>query len=153
VDNETLFRQGLIDSPRSYRMHWLLGYHLKITNREEEGLMHLEHAFRLFPYDPILPFLVAEGLRERKNCEPAVKLYRWAFELAPSLRRYQLGLAVCLTHMLRLDEAKAVALDAIRYGARYKSAASVIRWIDAGQDSLRAGRARGDSTILAGQTP
>jgi hypothetical protein len=55
--------------------------------------------------------------------------------------------------MLRLDEAKAVALDAIRYGARYGTAVSVIRGIDADQDSIRAGRARGDSAILAGRSP
>lgn len=152
IDNETLFRQGVVDSPRSYRMHWLLGYHLKTTNREDEGLLHLEQAFRLFPYDPLPPYIVADALRERGNCQVAEKLYRWSFELAPSLRRYQLGLSTCLAHMLRLEEARAVALDAIRHGARYRPAVELLRSIDAGQDTLKARLARGDSTVLAGQS-
>lgn len=133
-------------------MHWLLGYHLKTTNREDEGLRHLEQAFRLFPYDPLPPYIVADGLRERGNCQVAEKLYRWSFELAPSLRRYQLGLSVCLAAMLRFDEARAVALDAIRHGVRYRPAVELLRAIDAGQDSLEVRRARGDSAVLAGQS-
>jgi hypothetical protein len=149
-DNETLFRQGVVDSPRNYRMHWLLGYHLRTTNRDAEGLSHLEQAFRLFPYDPIPPYMVANGLRERGNGPTAVTLYRWAFELSPALRRYQLGLSICLAHMLRLDEARAVALDAIRNGARYGPAVELLRSIKSGQDSLKLRRERGDSIGLAG---
>jgi hypothetical protein len=152
IDNETLFRQGVVDSPRSYRMHWLLGYHLKTTNREDEGLRYLEQAFRLFPYDPLPPYIVADGLRERGNCQVAEKLYRWSFELAPSLRRYQLGLAICLAVMQRLEEARVVALDAIRHGATYRPAVKLLRAIDAGRDSLEARSARGDSAELAGQS-
>jgi hypothetical protein len=153
LNNETLFRQGVIDAPTSYRTHWLLGNHLRLTKRTDEGLRHLEQAFRLFPYDPILPYVVADGLRLRGNCEPAVKLYRWAFELAPALRHQQLGLSICLLHMLRLDEAKAAALEALRYGAKYDQAVEVIRAIDAGQDSIEVRRAQGDSAVLAGQSP
>jgi hypothetical protein len=153
LNNETLFRQGVIDGPRSYRTHWLLGNHLRESNRVDEGVRHLETAFRLFPYDPILPFIVAEELRRRGNCEPAVHLYRWAFDLAPSLRHRQLTLSICLLHLMRLDEAKTAALSALRYGAKYDEAIEVIRAIDAGQDSLRVRRARGESaapTALAG---
>ena len=153
VDNETLFHQGVLDAPRSYRTHWLLGYHLKTTNREIEGLQHLEQAFRLFPYDPVIPYLVADGLRERGHCEPAVKLYKWAFELSSSLRRYQLGLSICLAHMQRLDDARSVVLDALRYGAKYAQAVEILRAIDARQDSLQARRSRGDSAELAGRSP
>jgi len=153
VDNETLLHRGVLDSPRSYRTHWLLGYYLKTTNRSEEGLRHLEQAFRLFPYDPVIPYLVADGLRERGNCGPAVELYRWAFELSPALRRYQLALSICLAYTGRLDEAKSVALDALRYGAKYSQAVDVLRAIDAQQDSLRARGSREDSAELAGRTP
>ena len=151
IDNETLFRQGVVDSPRSYRMHWLLGYHLKTTNRASEGLLHLEQAFRLFPYDPVPAYLVADGLRDRGNCVVAEKLYRWSFEISRSLRRYQLGLSICLAHMLRFDEARAVALDAIRHGAKYRPAVELLRSIEAAQDTVKARLARGDSTVLAGQ--
>ena len=150
--NETLFRQGVIDGPRSYRTHWLLGNHLRETKRVDEGVRHLEIAFRLFPYDPILPFIVAEELRRRGNCEPAVQLYRWAFELAPSLRHRQLTLSICLLHLMRIDEAKTAALSALRYGAKYDQAVEVIRAIDAAQDSLTVRRASGDSAVLAGRS-
>lgn len=143
--NETLLRQSVRDAPQSYRTHWLLGNYLVETKRADEGVLYLERGFRLFPYDPILPYVLADRLRLRGHCEPAIVLYRWAFELAESLRYRQLGLSICLLQMLRLDEARSVALDALRHGAKYDDAVEVIRAIDAGQDSLVARAGGGDS--------
>lgn len=153
LNNETLFRQGIVDAPASYRLHWLLGNHLHSSGREEEGLRHLEHALRLFPYDPMLPYLVAEGLRKRGNCVTAVPLYEWAFELAPSLRHLQLGLAVCYLVALRLDDARRTTLDALKHGAKPDEGALVLRAIKTGRDSLAVRRARADSAVQAGSPP
>lgn len=153
LNNETLFRQGIVDAPASYRLHWLLGNHLHNSGREEEGLRHLQQALRLFPYDPMLPYLVAEGLRKRGNCVTAVPLYEWAFELAPSLRHLQLGLAICHLVAFRLEDAKRVTLDALRYGAEHDDAVLVLRAIKDGGDSLAVRRARVDSAVQAGSPP
>lgn len=153
LDNETLFRQGIVDAPASYRLHWLLGNHLHNSGQEEEGLRHLQQALRLFPYDPMLPYLVAEGLRKRGNCVKAVPLYEWAFELAPALRHLQLGLAICHLVAFRMDEAKRVTLDALRYGAEHDDAVLVLRAIRDGGDSLIVRRARADSAVQAGSPP
>jgi hypothetical protein len=151
LSNETLLRQGVVDAPRSYRTHWLLGNYLRETGRGDEGVRHLETAFKLFPYDPILAYVIAEELRLRGNCESAVPLYRWAFELASSLRYRQLTLAICLLHLQRMEDAMAAALDALRHGAPYDEAVEVIRAIDARLDGLPGGRSGGDSAVLAAQ--
>ena len=152
LNNETLFQAGIRDAPDSYRLHWLLGNHMRRTGREEEGLRHLEHALRLFPYDPMMPYLVAEALRQRGNCATAVPLYEFAFELAPSLRHLQLGYAICLMVAFRMDDARRAALDALRHGAKHDEAVLVLRAIKAGRDSLASRRARGDSAVLAGSS-
>lgn len=151
VDNDTLFAQSVKDAPTSYRVHWLLGNYLLETGRKERGLPHLEQAFRLFPYDPMLPYVLADALRERGNCTVAIPLYEWAFELAPTTKGRQLGLSVCLLRAMRLDEAKRVALEALGHGAHYAQSVAVIRAADAARDSLAVRRARGDAGVLAGQ--
>lgn len=152
VDNDTLFRRGVRDVPNSYRLHYLLGNHLLETGRPDEAFRHHQEALRLFPYDPILPYMVAEHYRRAGRCAPAITLYRWAFELARSLRPQQLGLASCLLQTMQLEESRAVALDAIRHGARYRPARDLVRAADAGRDSLEARRARGDAPARADST-
>ena len=98
----------------------------------------------------MLPYVIADDLRERGNCDTAVPLYEWSFQLAPSTKGRQLGLAVCLFAMQRLDEAEAVTLDALRHGARYRDAVLVLRAVAAARDSLVVRAARGDSAVLAG---
>lgn len=149
MSNETLFRRGVRDVPNNYRLHYLLGNHLLETGRPDEAFRHHQEALRLFPYDPILPYMVAEHYRRVGRCEQAITLYRFAFDLARSLRQHQLGLASCLLQTLRLDESRDVALDAIRHGARYPLARDLIRAVDAGRDSLAARRARGEAPVPA----
>jgi protein O-mannosyl-transferase len=148
--NETLFQQGVRDAPNNYRLHYLLGNHLFETGRREEAEVRYREALRLFPYDPILPFALAERYRATGLCGPAIQLYRWAFELSPALRRGEVGLAGCLLESLQFADAKAAALNGIRNGARYSTARALIRAADAGRDSLAARRARADSVTSAG---
>ena len=145
IDNETLFHQGVLDAPNNYRLHYLLGNLLFETGRRREAEVSYREALRLFPYDPILPFALAERYRATGLCAPAIQLYRWAFELAPLLRYGEVGLSGCLLESLQFAEAKAAALNAIRHGARYNVAHQLIVAADAGRDSLAARRARGES--------
>jgi tetratricopeptide (TPR) repeat protein len=143
-DEERLFRQSVVDSPDSYRAHYILGSYLFQQKRKNEGEQHLRRALQLFPYDPVVMMTLAEQYRGIKLCAPAIELYRIAQEIAPSMRGH-LGLAVCLLETLELDEAKRVALNAIRWSGNVREARSIIAAADAGRDSLTARRARGDT--------
>ncbi len=153
IDNETLLQQGVKDAPNNYRLQYLLGNHWFERKRMIEGETHFREALRLFPYDPILPFTLAEQYRRAGMCGPAIPLYKWAFELGPMLRYGEVGLAGCYLESLQLDEARTAALNAIRYGGRFTVARQMIRAANAGRDSLAARRARGDSSQRAGAAP
>lgn len=144
-DNETLFRQGVRDAPESYRAHYILGTYLFEQRRRSEGERHYRRALELFPYDPVVMLALAEQYRRGEKCEPAIPLYRSAFALAPNFRSGEVGLAACLLEVLKLAEAKQVALNSIRWGANLRSARALIAAADAGRDSLAARRARGDT--------
>jgi hypothetical protein len=139
-DNDALLTQSVKDAPTSYRVHWLLGNHLLATNRKSEGLPHMQEALRLFPYDPLLPFVLADALRERGNCSTAIPLYEWAFELSPGAKARQLGLAICLANTLRFDDARRAALEALGHGAHYGTSIAVIRAIESARDSVDRAR-------------
>lgn len=152
-DNDTLFHQGVADVPNNYRLHYLLANHLFETGRVAQAEVHYREALRLFPYDPILPFMLAERYRARGLCEPAIQLYRWSFELAPFLRYAETGLAGCLLQTMRLEEAKVAALNALRFGGRYANAHRVIQAADAGMDSLAARQARDTQSTRSTASP
>ncbi|HYC53275.1 MAG TPA: tetratricopeptide repeat protein [Gemmatimonadaceae bacterium] len=144
-DNETIFHKGVADVPNSYRLHFLLANHLFETGRVADSERHFREALRLFPYDPILPFMLAERYRARGVCGPAIQLYRWSFELGPYLRYGETGLAGCLLETMQLEEARTAALNAIRFGGRYANARRVLEAADAAIDSVHARRTRGDT--------
>lgn len=144
-DNETLFRQGVVDAPDSYRAHFMLGTHLFENKRKTEGERHYRLAMQLFPYDPLMAYALAEQYRGVGMCAPAITLYEWYFQLEPEASRGHLGHAQCLLLTLRLSEARAEALEAIRKGARLGPAREIIAAARAASDSLAARRARGDT--------
>jgi hypothetical protein len=147
-DNDTLMRQGIIDSPNSYRAHLLLGVHLFESKRKSEGEGHYQHAMQLFPYDPLMTYDLAEKYRGADMCEPAIRLYRWLFTLKPDFEVGRIGLAACLLVTLKLDEARREAVASIRAGGDVKDAHAVIVAAQAARDSLTARRARADSATL-----
>jgi len=153
IDNDTLMPQGVKDVPNNYRLHYLMGNLMFERQRKKEGEAHFREALRLFPYDPILPFTLAEQYRRAGMCEPAIPLYQWAFELGPMLRYGEVGLAGCLLESLRFDEAKTAALNAIRYGGKFTVARQMLRATNAARDSLALRRARRDSVPSAGVAP
>lgn len=144
-DNDTLFRQQVKDSPRSYRAHFMLGLHLFENQRKSEGEVYYRRALQLFPYDPLMAFGLAEQYRKAGMCEPAITLYRWLFTLEPRSSRGHGGLASCLLVTLRLDEARQEALASIRAGGDLREARAIIATAIEARDSLAARRARGDT--------
>ena len=144
-DNETLFRQQVIDSPRSYRAHFMLGLYLFENQRKAEGEKYYRRALQLFPLDPLMALGLAEQYRKAGMCEPAITLYRWLFTIEPRAARGHGGLASCLLVTLNLDEAKAEALESIRAGGDVREARAIIATAKEARDSLDARRARGDT--------
>lgn len=125
-ENDRLFRQAVIDSPFSYRAHYMLGaWHFE-NRRKREGETSYRRALALFPYDPFLSYNMAEQYRMGGMCGPAVPLYRWTFGLNPQFPLGRAMFARCLLDQGFFDEARARAFDAIRNGADIKLMRRVI---------------------------
>ena len=143
-DNDTLFKQSVIDAPDSYRAHYLLGqYYFEHANRSL-GERHLKRALDLFP-DPVVMFNLAEHYRYAGLCAPAIGLYRTAISMANNMRRSQYGYALCLLETLQMDDARRVTLNALSWGADVQKGREIIAAANLGRDSLRARLARGDT--------
>jgi tetratricopeptide (TPR) repeat protein len=146
-DNGALFRQAITDSPDSYRAHFMYGTYLFERGNRIEAERHYRTALQLFPYDPLMSHALAEQYRGAGMCAPAVPLYEWFFQLAPTASRGRLGYAECLLLTLRLQEAREAALHGIRLGSNVKLARGLIAATRVAADSLEARRLRGDSSL------
>ncbi|HTE43682.1 MAG TPA: hypothetical protein VK636_00450 [Gemmatimonadaceae bacterium] len=119
-DNDTLFHQAVIDSPRAYRAHYMLGAWDFDHRRRREGEAEYRRALSLFPYDPYLAYAMAEQYRNASLCGPAIPLYRWAHGLDPDFQLGHSALAWCLLNEGQYDQARVMAIDAIRVGGDVK---------------------------------
>jgi protein O-mannosyl-transferase len=144
-DNDTLFRQGVIDAPLSYRAHYMLGTHEFEHKRHDAGEKHYWHALRLFPHDPTVMYGLADQYRYANACPLAIPLYKEAFAIGNLLRMSGFGLAICMLEMLDFEGAKRTALTTYRWGGSFRTAREIVRAADAGRDSVAARRARGDT--------
>ena len=117
-DNEHLFRQAVIDAPKSYRAHYMLGAWLFETGRKQEGEHSYRHAIALFPYDPFMSYNMALQYQTAGIYEAAIPLYKWAFAIAPKFREGEgrANLAICYASTNKPVEAREQALLAMRYG-------------------------------------
>ena len=135
-DNETLFRQSVVDSPRSYRAYFLLGTWDVHHERKRLGESELRHGMRLFPYDPYMAFNLAEAYREGGMCAAALPLYRWSREIEPNVNG-RTEYAWCLMNQAQYSESKQMALEAVRAGGRVSLLHQIIAYDDAAMASAR----------------
>jgi tetratricopeptide (TPR) repeat protein len=138
-DNETLFRQGVIDSPESYRAHFQLATHLFSIGQYAEGDREYRRAIELFPHDPVMAWAYAEQLRTAGSCERAIPIYKWIFAAQPNARRGHLGYAECLVQHGDFDAAREEALLWIRRGGRLSLARQILQEVKAARKAGRAG--------------
>jgi hypothetical protein len=125
-DNDRLFHQAVIDSPRAYRAHFMLGaLHFELK-RKRDGEAEFRKALALFPYDPFMAYDLAQVYYESARCAPAIPLYRWAFGLRPESPLARGGLAWCLLNEGAYTEAKAVALRSMHDGSEVRDMRRVI---------------------------
>jgi tetratricopeptide (TPR) repeat protein len=137
-DNETLFRQGIIDAPDSYRSHFMLGGYLFEHGRRAEGETHFRHAVRLFPYDPLMLYALAEQYRRAGLCDAAIPYYQALFQMAPNQYRGHNGLAACYLMTGRIEEARRQAIAGIRVGANVPRAREILGLANQARASARS---------------
>jgi hypothetical protein len=129
-DNNTLFHQAIIDSPRAYRAHYMLGSWAFEQKRKREGESEYRKALSLFPYDPGVSYSLAERYRSEEMCGAAVPLYRWTHALSPDFPLGHTAFAWCLLNEGQYDEAKRAAMDAVRIGGDLKTLHQIMFWAD-----------------------
>lgn len=115
-DNDTLFRNAVVDSPGGYRPHYMLGSWLFQHRHIRAGEAEYKIALKLFPYDPYMAFNLAERYREFGLCEPAIANYQWTLDLDPDFPMGRTQLSNCLLETGQYDSAKVVAIGALKAG-------------------------------------
>jgi hypothetical protein len=109
-DNETLFRQTVVDVPTSYRAHWMLAEYLTDAGQTKEGLEEMLLAVVLGRHnDPGLLSFAADRFRMANQCPRAMGMYRRALDIDPTLPELRFNASVCLLQLGKFDEAKSLA--------------------------------------------
>jgi hypothetical protein len=130
-DNDILFTRTVHDAPTSYRAHQIMGAWLFVRGFKGEGEQEMLKAIRLFPYDPIPPFLLAEEYRKKGACDRALPLYKWSLATTDTAASFALGpYARCLLDAGRLDDARAEALRGIARGSDVRQFRKLLRQVD-----------------------
>ena len=139
-DNDTLFPTTVRDAPNSYRAHQIMGGWLFANGFKGEGEKQMWEAIRLFPYDPIPPFLMAEEYRKKGACDRAVPLYKWALATTDTAAGFVLGpYARCLLQLGQLDEARAQAMRGVARGVETRPFRFLLHRIDSVRAVVRSG--------------
>jgi hypothetical protein len=109
-DNESLFRQTVLDVPTSYRAHWMLAEYLTDAGQTAEGLDEMMLAVVLGrKNDPGLLSFAADRFRVANQCPRAMGMYRRALEIDPTLPELRFNASVCLLQLGKFEEAKTLA--------------------------------------------
>jgi hypothetical protein len=137
-DNDTLFRQSVIDAPLAYRAHYMLGAWLFENKRKLEGEREYRRALALFPYDPFMAYNLAENYRQAGMCRAAIPLYKWAFDLRPNLEAAHAPYALCQLLEQYFADARATAFT----GMRAEGGKKILREIVIKADSAIANTGR-----------
>jgi len=115
-DNDTLFRNAIVDAPLSYRTHYMYGSWLFQNRHIVAGEAEYKIALKLFPYDPYMTFNLGERYREFGMCKHAIPQYQWTLGLDPKFPLGRTELAECLYQVGQYDASKVAAMDALRAG-------------------------------------
>jgi tetratricopeptide (TPR) repeat protein len=144
-DNDRLFRQAVVDSPRAYRAHFMLGAWAFENKRKREGEAEYRKALSLFPYDPFLSYSMAEQYRNAGSCSSALPLYKWTHGLDPNLRLGHTMYAWCLLEEGQIAEGRQMAVEAFRFGGDPQ----ILNTLIAYADSAKVGDAKKRSDALS----
>lgn len=149
-DDDVLFRQGVKDTPDSYRSHFMLGAWYMQNKRYSDGEKEYEKGMRLFPYDPYMAFSLGEDYRRWAICKPAINLYRWAIGLDSTIVVAWPQLADCLFIEHEYVAARQAAVAATRHSAPIKAMHDIIVSADS---ALRVAAGRKAAVRDSGEMP
>lgn len=139
-NDATLFPHTVKDAPRSYRAHQIFGAWLFASGYPAEGEQQLWEAIRLYPYDPIPPFLLAEEYRKKGACDRAVPLYKWSLSTTDSaFTSVSWPYAKCLLQLGKLDEAHKQAMAGVERGVLFRQYRIVLHRVDSVRAVVRSG--------------
>lgn len=135
-DDDTLFKQAVVDAPDSYRAHYILGSWYMQNQRMRDGEEQYHEAERLFPYDAYMALNFANIYRGWDICEPAINLYRWAVGLDSNLVTARPQVANCLYVEKHYAAAKKAAVDAVRHRSPVGPMHDILVWSDSAMAAL-----------------
>lgn len=139
-DNDVLFPTTVHDAPDSYRAHQIMGAWLFANGYKGAGEKEMWEAIRLFPYDPIPPFLMAEEYRKKGACDRAVPLYKWSLATTDTAGGFVLGpYTRCLLQLGRVDEAHDAAMRGVARGDQPRQYRWLLHRVDSVRTVVRSG--------------
>lgn len=139
-NDSTLFRQTVLDAPRSYKAHAALGQTLFDEGRRQEGERELRLALEIYPYDTNVFAALGEEYQKAGLCAPAIPLFRDAVRLAPEASLARNKLIHCLAETGDSAAAEAEVDQKFRRGEPDAA------WIRGAVDSVLRARAASVTT-------
>jgi hypothetical protein len=152
-DNETLFHHAVLDSPGSYRAHYMLAAWSFEKNRKREGEAEYRKALELFPLDPFVSYNLAEQYRVAGKCEPALPLYKASRDIDPNFPLGRTAYAWCLFEVGRYDEAKAATWPVIKAGGSIWQVHEIWRMADSAKVAAAKKNGSPTTSISLAGTP
>jgi tetratricopeptide (TPR) repeat protein len=114
-NNETLFRQTVLDVPASYRAHLMLGELLWEKGEKGEALTELARAVRLSrKRDYYVRWLAADRFHAAGQLEVASRFYKEALTLKPTDQKVRYGAAMALLAQGHGGEARELAVAGVQ---------------------------------------
>ena len=109
ANNQSLFRQTVLDVPLSSHAHWMLAEYLSKSGRRAEGAEEMEVAVMLGrKNDFVLLGVAADQLSEAGMCDRAMPLYERTLAIVPHNELWRSRSAACLLQLGRGGEARSV---------------------------------------------
>jgi adenylate cyclase len=104
-------RTAIALNPNSAFVISMLGCVLGYGGFREESLTRLQQAMRASPHDPLTwLWTIWKGTIQllSRDFDAAIQTYQQVFRLRPGFIQAQVGLAMCLAHLGRIDEARTI---------------------------------------------
>ena len=108
-DNDTLFRQTVLDAPLSYKAHWAYGSVLIAAGDMKQADLEYRLAMRLYDGDPNLFSDFGDVYVRARHCAPAIPLYQRSLSLAPDQWKVRSKLVLCYLDQGNASEARSEA--------------------------------------------
>jgi tetratricopeptide (TPR) repeat protein len=142
-DNESLFKSAVAAEPMVYRSHYMLGAWYLETDRWPRARAELIKAMNLFDRDPAVAYNLGIGYLGSGDYQNAFQMFEKAQTVMPGALDSKSKMALALAGQGRLNEAKQVAVEALRDPAHDPAALrAIIRAAALAEKTTRKGPRR-----------